>query len=138
MSTLFVFLQIQIVASLVAAAALRRCLRRSVRPIIKQNCRKLDGTYSQRRKLIELQSLRHASLSIVIALASQIRLYASLRAGNGRIDLHASRSVRTCNTETRSNFSKLRPFGCRFFESVAMASTNDLHRYLIGHFYTLS
>jgi hypothetical protein len=68
MSTFFVFLQIHIVVSVVVAVAMWRCLRRSARPIIEQNCRRLDGTYSQRRKLIELQSLEHAGLSIVKAL----------------------------------------------------------------------
>jgi hypothetical protein len=68
MSIFFVFLQIQVVASVVAAVALWRCLLRSVRPIMEQNCRRLDGSYSQRRKLIELQSLKHAGLSILNAL----------------------------------------------------------------------
>ncbi|MEQ1905607.1 MAG: hypothetical protein ABL888_15570 [Pirellulaceae bacterium] len=68
MSTLLVFLQIQALASVVVAAVLWYSMRRSVRRIIEKNCRRLDGTYSERRKLIELQSLNRAGLSIVGAL----------------------------------------------------------------------
>jgi hypothetical protein len=68
MSTFFIFLQIQVVVSVVVAIAMWHCLRRSASPIIQQNCRRLDGSYSQRRKSIELQSLKHAGLSIFYAL----------------------------------------------------------------------
>ncbi len=68
MTTLFVFLQIQLLASFVVAVALWRCMRQSVQPIIAKNSTRLDGTFSRQRQLIEFQALKHAGFSIVSAL----------------------------------------------------------------------
>lgn len=70
MLLLFVFLQIQGLVLVVIAYVLRQYFRASVDETCNSNSIRIDGSYSQRRHNIELESIKHSTLTIFRGLAT--------------------------------------------------------------------
>lgn len=70
MILLFMFMQIQVLALFVVAVVLAGNLNRTVAPIRQNNSTRMDGTHSDRRELIELQSIQHSCNSIFLGMVT--------------------------------------------------------------------
>jgi hypothetical protein len=70
MLLLLVFLQFQALSLVIVALVLRQSLKQSVTDICENNSTRMDGSYSERRHAIEVESIKQATYSIWGGLAT--------------------------------------------------------------------